>query len=178
VPPCLIRIEERTRGATRHERILQKPLVLEPRQRTLEDGDRLINVATLDRVRLEPFVLRGFSLPTKRGPDPSKAMTIKPASPAPPPPPASPKEDQVRDEKIPWIAILMVLIFAFAFLSGLSDPAHAGAYIYSAFCLLWLVFLTIWIKKIKDRQTEMVLVQTMSLQALQEILEQIKKQNV
>jgi hypothetical protein len=36
----------------------------------------------------------------------------------------------------------------------------------------------LWIKKIRDRQTEAVLVQIKSLQALEAILDEIKKQNV
>jgi hypothetical protein len=48
----------------------------------------------------------------------------------------------------------------------------------SVLSLVWIIFLTVWIKKIKDRQTETVLVQTMSLQVLQGIPDEIKKQNV
>jgi hypothetical protein len=95
-------------------------------------------------------------------------MTIKVSSPAPfVPLPSAASDKSGNAMRDVWLAIGVtgfVLFCLFAIAAGHSDVACALV------SLIWAIVLTVWICKIKNRQTETV-------DLLEKILAEIKKQN-
>jgi len=93
--------------------------------------------------------------------------------------PESPKQS-LPDESIKSILgilgiIGLIALLAMSLISGQSLTETVWL-LCSVTSLVWAIWVTVWICKIKNRQTEAVKVQTEAVEVLKEILKEIKTQ--
>jgi hypothetical protein len=85
-----------------------------------------------------------------------------------------PTEDIGQILLIVGIGVLIILLIVPLMAFGVSGSVVP--LLCSAITLVWPIWVTVWICKIKNRQTEAVKVQTQAVRVLAEILEEIKAQ--